>query len=81
MGQDPISEMSNLPNECRRQVLACVRRAQATNSAKERTAFAKLAKIWLSLADDLEELDRQLKLGPSKRRADFDLGEAAKRAP
>ena len=81
MGQDPISEMSNLPNECRRQLLACVRRAESTTSAKERTAFAKLAKIWLSLADDLEELDRQLKWEPSKRRADVELGKAAKRAP
>jgi hypothetical protein len=60
--------MSNPPNECRRQVLACVRLAQASTSAKDRVAFAKLAKIWLSLASDLEELDRQLKSEPEKRK-------------
>ena len=61
-------DMSNPPNECRRQVLACVRLAQASTSAKDRVAFAKLAKIWLSLASDLEELDRQLKSEPEKRK-------------
>jgi hypothetical protein len=61
-------DMSNPPNECRRQVLACVRLAQASTSAKDRAAFAKLAKIWLSLVSDLEELDRQLKSEPEKRK-------------
>jgi len=60
--------MSNPPKECRQQVLACVRLAQASTSAKDRVAFAKLAKLWLSLASDLEDLDRQLKSEPDKRK-------------
>jgi hypothetical protein len=58
--------MSSLSHECRRQVLACVRLAEASTSSKERVAFAKLAKTWLALAGDLEDIDRQLKSGPTK---------------
>jgi ribosomal protein S7 len=46
--------------ECRRQALACVRLAQASASAKEREMFARLAKTWLSLAEDLEATDAKL---------------------
>jgi hypothetical protein len=52
--------MSRSSQECRRQALACVRRAESTSSPEDRRTFAKLAEIWLKLAGDLEELDTRL---------------------
>jgi hypothetical protein len=60
--------MPSEPNECRRQELACVRRAQNSVSPKDRETFANMAKTWLTLAGDLERMDAQLKSEPALRK-------------
>jgi hypothetical protein len=42
------------PKECRRHALAYVRRSQFAASPHVREHFARLAKAWIRLADDLE---------------------------
>ena len=54
--------MANSPKECRRQALACVQLAIDTASPKKKEIFAKLATRWISLAEDLEAIEAQLKL-------------------
>ena len=53
--------------ECRRQALACVRLAQTSSSPEARRRYAELAKTWLTLAGDLEDLDAQLETKPDKK--------------
>ena len=43
------------PKECRQNALACVRLAQTSASPQAREEFAKLARTWIRLADDLEQ--------------------------
>jgi hypothetical protein len=57
------------PMECRRQALACVRLAQASGSSQARLHYANLAKTWLTLAGDLQDIEVQLKVKPEKRKA------------
>ena len=45
------------PKECRQQALACVRLAQTSASLQTRLQYAHLAKILLTLAGDLDDLD------------------------
>ena len=40
--------------ECRRHALACVRFAQTSATPQGRDHFAKLARTWIKLAEDLE---------------------------
>jgi hypothetical protein len=47
------------PKDCRRQALQCVRLAQTSASPQVRLHYANLAKTWLTLAGDLEDLDAQ----------------------
>jgi hypothetical protein len=55
------------PNECRRQALACVRLAETSSSPQARLHYANLAKTWLTLAGDLDDMDAQLKPEPEKK--------------
>jgi hypothetical protein len=48
------------PMECRRQALAGVRLAQTSSSPEARLHYANLAKTWLTLAGDLDDLEEQL---------------------
>jgi hypothetical protein len=48
------------PKECRQQALACV-------SPQTRRHYAELAKAWLMLAGDLDDLDAQPKAEPEKK--------------
>jgi len=58
--------MSNPPKECRREALACVHLALDSALPKDKERFARLATTWISLANDLEAIEAQLK---SKREA------------
>ena len=64
--------MPGNPEECRRHALECVRLAQATAIPQRREYFAKLARTWIGLAEDLERsrdlLDEELE-EPKKRTA------------
>jgi hypothetical protein len=42
------------PQECRQHALTCVRLAQTSSSPHARDHFARLARTWIRLADDLE---------------------------
>jgi hypothetical protein len=53
--------------ECRQQALACVRLGQTSASPQTRRHFAELAKAWLTLAGDLDDLDAQPKAEPEKK--------------
>ena len=53
--------MANSPKECRRQALACVQLAIDSASPKKKEIFAKLATRWISLANDLDAIEAQLK--------------------
>ena len=55
------------PQECRRQALACVRLAQTSGFTASKTAYADLAKTWLTIAGDLADLESQLKADPEKK--------------
>ena len=55
------------PKECRQQALVCVRLAQTSTSPQTRRHYAELAKTWLTLAGDLDDLDAQLKAEPEKK--------------
>ena len=46
--------MPGNPEECRRHALACVRLAQTSATPQGRDHFAKLARTWIRLAEDLE---------------------------
>jgi hypothetical protein len=46
--------MPGSPEECRRHALECVRLAQTTTTPQRREFFAKLARTWIGLAEDLE---------------------------
>ena len=46
--------MPGNPEECRRHALACVRLAQTSSTPQGRDHFAKLARTWIKLAEDLE---------------------------
>ena len=50
--------MPGNPEECRRHALECVRLAQATAVPQRREYFAKLARTWIELAEELER-DRE----------------------
>jgi hypothetical protein len=43
------------PKECRRHALTCARLAQTAGTPESREHFAKLARTWIRLADDLEQ--------------------------
>ena len=58
--------MSHPPKECRREALACVQLALDSPLPKDKETFARLATTWISLANDLEAIEAQLK---SKREA------------
>ena len=65
--------MSHPPKECRREALACVQLAldsplpkDKETFPKDKETFARLATTWISLANDLEAIEAQLK---SKREA------------
>jgi hypothetical protein len=53
--------VANSPKECRRQALACVKLALDSASPKKKETFARLATRWISLANDLEAIEAQLK--------------------
>ena len=55
------------PQECRRQALACVRLAQTSNTPEARLHYANLAKTWLTLASDLDEINSERKAEPEKK--------------
>jgi hypothetical protein len=61
--------MPGNPEECRQHALACVRLAQTSATPQGRDHFAKLARTWITLAEDLERnrffLDDESE--PSKR--------------
>jgi hypothetical protein len=46
--------MPGTPEECRRYALACARLAQTLPTPEGRNHFAKLARTWIRLAEDLE---------------------------
>ena len=68
--------VANSPKECRRQALACVQLAMDSASPKKKEIFAKLATTWISLANDLEAIEAQLK---SKREAATHEGTSRRR--
>jgi hypothetical protein len=53
--------MANSPKECRREALACVQIALDSASPKKKELFARLATRWITLANDLEAIEAQLK--------------------
>jgi hypothetical protein len=53
--------MANCPKECRRQALACVQLALDSALPKHKEMFARLATSWITLANDLEAIEAQLK--------------------
>jgi hypothetical protein len=53
--------MANSPKECRLEALACVQIALDSGSPKKKEIFARLATRWISLANDLEAIEAQLK--------------------
>jgi hypothetical protein len=55
--------MANSPKECRREALACVQLALDSALPKDKEIFARLATRWISLAEDLEAIEAQLKSG------------------
>ena len=55
------SAVPNSPKECRRQALACVQLALNSALPKDKETFARLATRWISLANDLEAIEAQLK--------------------
>ena len=59
------------PEECRQHALACVRLARASATSQGRDHFAKLARTWIRLADDLEKshafLDKPADTEPEKK--------------
>jgi hypothetical protein len=59
--------MSHPPKECRREALACVQLALDSPLPKDKETFARRATTWISLANDLEAIEAQLK---SKRVAE-----------
>ena len=60
---------SAVPNkECRRQALACVQLALDSALPKDKETFARLATRWISLANDLEAIEAQLKSEAIPRR-------------
>jgi hypothetical protein len=64
------AQMPGNPEECRRHALECVRLAQTTAVPQRREYFAKLARTWIALAEELERsrelLDEELD-EPGKR--------------
>jgi len=68
--------VANSPKECRRQALACVQLAMDSASPNKKEIFAKLATTWISLANDLEAIEAQLK---SKREAATHEGTSRRR--
>ena len=62
------SGMANSPKECRRQALACVQLALDSALPKDKETFARLATRWISLANDLEAIEAQLKSEAIPRR-------------
>ena len=61
---------SAVPNgkECRRQALACLQLALNSALPKDKETLAKLATRWISLANDLEAIEAQLKSEAIPRR-------------
>ena len=55
------SPMANCPKECRRQALACIQLALDSALPKDKEMFARLATTWITLANDLEAIEAQLK--------------------
>jgi hypothetical protein len=53
--------MASSPKECRREALACVQIALDSASPEKKEIFARLATRWISLANDLEAIEAQLK--------------------
>jgi hypothetical protein len=49
-----ITYMPGNPEECRLHALTCVRLAQTSVTRQARDHFAKLARTWIRLAEDLE---------------------------
>jgi hypothetical protein len=47
--------MPGNPEECRQHALTCARLAQTAATRQGRDHFAKLARTWIKLADDLEK--------------------------
>jgi hypothetical protein len=62
------SAVANCPKECRRQALACVQFALDSALPKDKETFARLATRWISLANDLEAIEAQLKSEAIPRR-------------
>jgi hypothetical protein len=48
--------MPGSPEECRQDALECVRLAQTSISPQRREYFAKLARTWIGLAEELESV-------------------------
>jgi hypothetical protein len=53
--------MANSPKECRRQAFACVQLALDSALPKDKEFFVRLATRWISLANDLDAIEAQLK--------------------
>ena len=68
MGKMLESAVPNCPKECRRQALACVQLALNSALPKDKETFAKFATRWISLANDLEAIEAQLKSEAIPRR-------------
>jgi hypothetical protein len=60
--------MPGNPEECRRHALECVRLAQATSIPQRREYFAKLARTWIELAEELERSHELLDEDEPKKR-------------
>jgi hypothetical protein len=61
--------MPSSSQECRRQAVALVRLAEATASPEDKKRFANLAKMWLKLAGDLEEINTHLQPKAGRKKA------------
>ena len=43
------------PNECRQHALNCVHLAKGASTTEQRDHFAQLARMWIRLADELDQ--------------------------
>jgi hypothetical protein len=54
------AKMPGDPKECRQHALNCVHLAKGASTAEQRDHFAKLARTWIRLAEELERMQALL---------------------
>ena len=60
IGDGVEAKMPGDPKECRQHALNCVHLAKGASTPEQRDHFAKLARTWIKLAEELEQMDALL---------------------